>query len=150
MKSRLLRHIETVMLIFVCMMAMSSCDNEDDVTEIFSGRRFKITGLTYNGTKINSEVSQFYEGENTYYILFNALTFTGVLQSGTIIEGTWKADGDTRSLSMTFGNNTSLTGANAMCNNVYNVLRNATSYSGDKNVIRIIKDKDTYIELSSQ
>lgn len=150
MRTVLMKHIGTVMLMVVCMMTMSSCDNEDDVTEIFSGRRFKITGLTYNGTKIICEVSQFYEGENTYYILFNALTFTGVLQSGTTIEGTWKADGDTRAFNMTFGNATTLTGANAMCNKVYNVLRNATSYSGDKNVIRIIKDKDTYIELSSQ
>ena len=138
------------MLTVVCLTAMSSCDKEDDVTEIFSGRKFKITGLTYNGTKVISDVSQFYESENTYYIMFNALTFTGVLQSGITIEGTWKADGETRSFSMAFGSATSLTGAGVMCNNVYNVLRNATSYSGDKNVIRIIKDRDTYIDLSSQ
>ena len=144
-----MRYIKAMLLVAVCMILVTSCDKEDDVTEIFNGHRFKITGLTYNGTKVISEVNQFYESENTYYIVFNSLTFQGVLQSGTTIEGTWKADGSTRSFCMTFGNATNMSGANAMCNNVYNVLRNATSYSGDKNVIRIIRDKDSYIELSS-
>ncbi len=145
-----MRQIGVILLTVVCLMAMPSCSSEDDVTEIFNGRRFKITGLTYNGTKVISDVKQFYEDENTYYIVFNSRTFTGALQAGTVIEGTWNANGDTRSFSMAFGNATSLTGANSMCNNVYNVLVNATSYSGDSNVLRIIKDKDTYIELSSQ
>ncbi len=139
----------TLILFLTSLFTFTSCDSDDDISEIFNGHRFKVTGITYNGQKAISDVSQFYESDNTYYIVFNSLTFQGVLQAGTIIEGTWKADGDSRSFSMTFSNTTDLTGANAMCNNVYNVLRNATSYSGDKNIIRIIKDKDTYIELSS-
>lgn len=144
-----MRQIIILILVLTPLFTLSSCDKDDDIDEIFNGRRFKVTGITYNGQKTISEVSQLYESANTYYIVFNSLTFQGVLQAGTIIEGTWKANGNSRSFSMTFSNITDLTGANAMCNNVYNVLRNATSYSGDKNIIRIIKDKDTYIELSS-
>jgi hypothetical protein len=33
---------------------------------------------------------------------------------------------------------------------VFSILKNATSYSGDKNVLRIKRDNSSYIELSSE
>ncbi len=138
-----------ILLAIISCLLLASCENDDDVTEIFVGNRFKITGITYNGTKVIKDVDQFYESDNIYYITFNAITFQGVLQAGTSIEGSWKADGNGRSFNMIFNSSSNLTGANTMCDMVYNVLKNATSYSGDKNVIKIIKDNNSYIELSS-
>lgn len=131
-------------------MLLTACSKEDDVTEIFSGNRFKITGLTYNGQKTVKDVKEFYEVDDTYWIAFTQLAFTGMLQSGIKIEGSWKADGSSRELSLNITSPKNADGTSDICSKVFNILKNATSYSGDKNVLRIKKDNSSYIELSSQ
>lgn len=126
-----------------------SCDKEDDIAEIFDGQRFKITGLTYNGIKSVKEVKEFYESDNIYWITFSSQTFHGTLQAGTDIEGAWTAEGKSRQMSMSFSNSTSTDGMSELCRLVYITLRGATSYSGDRNVIRIYKDNNTYVDMSS-
>lgn len=126
------------------------CDKSDDVNEIFgSGQRFKITGITYNGIKSVKEVSEFYAGSNVYWIAFNTQSLQGMLQAGTRVEGTWKADGKSHTMTIRINSPQSDDGMSELCRMVFNILRNTAYYSGDSNVIRLYKSNDTYIDLSS-
>ena len=136
--------------VFMICMLLVACSREEDVNEIFSGNRFKITGLTYNGQKTVKDVKEFYEVNDTYWIAFTQMTVTGVLGPGMNVEGTWKADGSNRQLSFNLTSPKNAEGASDICSKVFSILKNATSYSGDKNVLKIKRDDYTFIELSSQ
>ena len=136
-------------ILIVCLLLVA-CNKEDDVSEIFDGHRFKITGLTYNGQKVVKDVKEFYAGENTYWIAFSQLTFSGVLEAGVTIEGSWSADGKSRKLTMRITSPKNVDNVSDLCGKVFNIIKNATEYSGDKNVLQIKKDNSAYIELSSQ
>ena len=139
-------HIITTLLIAILVL---SCDKTDDVAEIFNGQRFKITGLTYNGIKSVKEVKEFYESDNIYWVTFSSHTFHGTLQAGTNIEGAWTAEGKNRRMTISFNGDTTTDGMSELCRLVYLTLRGATYYSGDKNVMRIYKDNDSYVDMSS-
>ena len=125
-----------------------SCDKSDDVTEIFTGHQFKITGITLDGIKVVKEVSEFYAG-NVYWLTFSEQALHGVLQADVTIDGSWQASGNDRRLSISIARPTGTDGMSDLCRKVFGVLRGATAYSGDKNVLRIYKTTDTYIDLSS-
>jgi hypothetical protein len=135
-------------ILSLCLL-LAACSTEDDVNEIFCGKRFKITGLTYNGQKIVKDVKEFYAVDGTYWISFSQMSVTGMLQSGMSVEGTWSADGGNRQLTIHLTSPRNADGASDICNKVFNILKNATSYSGDSNVLRIKRDNSSYIELSS-
>ena len=141
-----LKHFGWILLL--CIFS-ASCEKEDDVTEIFNENRFKITGITYNGKKVIKDVKEFYEIDNTYWITFTHTTFTGVLQSGMNINGMWKADGKSRKLWMDIKQQSRPENTSVLCDKVYEIIKGATKYSGDKNVLKIQKDSSSYIELSS-
>jgi len=142
-----MKRIGTILMMCLLLMA---CSTDDDINEIFMGNRFKITGLTYNGQKTVKDVKEFYEVNDTYWIAFSQSTFTGVLQPGMKIEGTWNANGSNRALSIDITSPRNAEGASDICSKVFSILKNATSYSGDKNVIQIKRDNSSFIELSSE
>lgn len=127
---------------------IAGCNEEDDIDEIFCNGTFKITGVTSNGVKIVKDISELYEQDGTYLITFNRQTFQGTLLSGTHIEGTWQADGKDGSFSMKFGSNTDVeSSSSSLQQKIYQILINASHYSGDTNVLRLHDNKDSYIEL---
>ena len=142
--------IYSILLISLMTIVMASCDKEDDLNEIFEGGRFHVTGLTYNGKKVNSGVKEFYESDGTYYLVFSGHTFSGVLHAGTQISGTWAADGSSRQFSMTFTGQDGIESSTQLCTQVYSVLKHATSYKGDVNYIMIYQDSDSYVTLAKQ
>lgn len=139
--------IGTIMMMCLLLIA---CSNDDDINEIFINNRFKITGLTYNGQKTVKDVKEFYEVNDTYWIAFSQSAITGVLQPGMKIEGTWNADGKSRELSINLTSPRSAEGASDICSKVFSILTHATSYSGDKNVMKIKWDNGSFIEMSSE
>jgi hypothetical protein len=137
------------MLLMTCLLLLA-CSTDDDIEEIFIGNRFKITGLTYNGQKTVKDVKEFYEVNDTYWIAFSQSAITGVLQPGMTIEGTWNANGKNRELTIDLISPKNANGASDICSKVFSIIKNATSYSGDKNVLRIKRNGDSFIELSSE
>ena len=137
------------MLLITCLLLLA-CSTDDDIEEIFIGNRFKITGLTYNGQKTVKDVKEFYEVNDTYWIAFSQSTITGVLQPWMMIEGTWNANGKNRELTIDLISPKNANGASDICSKVFSIIKNATSYSGDKNVLRIKRNGDSFIELSSE
>lgn len=126
-----------------------NCESEDDVNEIFNGHTWFITGATVDGTSLTGdEIAALYTNTSSYYLTFSASTFSGVLVTGSIVNGTWSADGGDHSISMTFATATNAT-ATSLSSAIYNILRQATSYSGDSNNLIIKQDSRNYVRFSS-
>ena len=144
-----MKGMKQIGIILTLCLLLTACSKEDDISEIFEGNRFKITGLTYNGQKVVKEVKEFYAGDNVYWISFSQLAFSGVLEAGVQIEGSWSANGKNRELTMRVSSPKNVDNTSDLCGKVYNIIKNATEYSGDKNVLKIKKDNNTFIELNS-
>jgi hypothetical protein len=139
-----------ILTLLLLLTVAAACNTSDDVTEIFNGHRFKITGITYNGIKTTKEAEELYTDNGTYYITFNAQTIQGMLADGTPVDGTWKAEGKGRKMVISLRRPQSADGMSEVCRLIYLTLKDATSYGGDRNVLRIYRDSNTYIDLSSK
>lgn len=127
----------------------SSCSEDgDDLNELFADKKFKITGCVYNGVNINGmEVKEFYS--NPYYLELNAGgSFKCELVSGSLVTGTWRADGENRLMVLNVMNSDG-TDKSVLSRQVFEVLRNVGSYSGDSNVMKLYKDKNNFLTLNS-
>ncbi len=127
-------------------MAVCSCNKNDDLDEIFSGR-FKITSYRYNGTFENGKLTELNKSRDNYWIFFSGGTLNGMLTNGVVFNGTWQADPESRDMKVRVSD--IATYPSELSRYVINILRNATSYSGDHNVLRIYQDKNNYIDLDS-
>ncbi len=139
MKTRLL-------ILVTVMLALCSCNKSDDLDEIFSGK-FKITGYRVNGQWDNEKLKELNKSMDNYWIIFSGGTFNGMLIENIPFNGTWKADAESRSMKMTVGEIPVY--PSELSRFVINILKNATSYSGDHNVLRIQQDNNNYIDLNS-
>lgn len=126
----------------------TSCSNSDDLDAIFYGKTWYIHGVTINGKKVVSGIKEIYEHPGTYQINFTSSTFNGTLASGSTVSGNWKADGKEHTFHMDFIQDTGVNNTELSAN-IYQILKNATSYSGDVNILKISMDKNNFIELSS-
>ncbi len=149
MRRKYLYSISILVATLLSLAALSSCEEEDDLAEIFNGNSFKITGITYNGKKVVSGVTELYAAPGTYWITFNMQTFQGMLNATSPIEGTYSADGKTHAFTTSLTAGSSPKEASELCREIFTIIRDAQAYKGDHNILRIIKDRDTYIELSS-
>ena len=139
-----------ILTLLLLLTVAAACNTSDDVTEIFNGHRFKITGITYNGIKTTKEAEELYTDNGTYYITFTSQTIQGMLADGTPVDGTWKAEGKGRKMVISLRRPQSADGMSEVCRLIYLTLKDATSYGGDRNVLRIYRDSNTYIDLSSK
>lgn len=144
--------INFVLFLIICLiptLIATSCENEDDISLIFEGKTWKITGGMINGNELNGEeLRSLYTASNTFFLVFNTYGFSGVLAEGSEISGTWKANGKNRQLTI---NITEAKGAESttLSYNIYKVLSQATSYSGDQNILCLRQDKYNYIRITS-
>ncbi len=139
----------TVALMTVCAFAFQSCsDGGDDIEEIFQGKTWYVTGAKVNGLNVNGEdLLQFYS--NPYYMIFTNNSVSGALEHGSEFVGYWQADGESKTLKITVKNYT--TGnSTPLSNKVYDILRNATHYAGDANVLYIKQNDNNYIMLNTR
>lgn len=139
------------MVLLVCCGALflSSCNKEDDITSIFQGKTWYITGATINGKSLDGDdLKSLYISEDSYYMVFTANMFSGVLVKGSSFSGRWTADGKKQTL--VFSNVSSSHVDDAVISQqIFNILRNVKTYSGDANVLQIQQDKMNFIRLSN-
>lgn len=135
--------------IFLFSLLFVSCSKEDDIDSIFNGRTWYITGASINGSSINGEeIKSIYSVLDSYLIYFSSSnTFSGKLVSGSIIEGKWNADGKHQSIFLQFTKDDNVK-STTLSNNIYNILRNASSYNGDVNNLEIKQDGSNYVRMS--
>ena len=133
----------------IVLLSFSSCEQEDDIEEIFVGKTWYMNGATINGKRLNSEIKNFYTeaGENAYYISFSAGTFRGVLSSGVTFSGTWEADGKRQSIKINITDkpDTSIT----FDKQIYNIISSLSSYSSGADFLHLSKDSDNTLYLST-
>lgn len=138
------------MVLLMLMPLFLSCDKEDDIDDIFIGKTWYVTGATINGTSITGDdIKSLYVSPSSYMIYFSSdNTFNGILAAGSHISGSWNADGKKQKMSMSFAKSENVN-VTTLSSNIYNVLKDATSYSGDVNNIQIKEDHKNFVRFTS-
>jgi hypothetical protein len=157
--------LKSILYILMLLPFLWSCNNEDDVEEIFASGTWHVVDFygkanwdkrngepKYNAMAHNPDKTIAAEGRKALNIIhgFNITfkadgTFTGSIQNGTI-EGTWQADGKDRTVNINFTKTPSSTSYN---NEFIEALNNAIFYQGDSNVLLLAPEgKKTYIQFA--
>jgi len=141
-------------IIAVALLSLSSCNNEDDVIGIFTGKTWKLTYISEDGVhdwwdfwggdnKAKGEFIQLLQKSEKYCTLtFNGADVNGVTGGSfggqsisATISGQWSADG--KSNKLTIDSNTSGTENNAVGKAFLTGIRNAKRYGGDNSNLYI-------------
>lgn len=159
---RILRNISYLLLALAMLPALSGCDTEDDLIEIFTGKTWKMSRLTMKGSNARflpnlwdsqdsmdkslrnlDDTGKFtldFEGsEVDGQLLGTRFTAHGV---NVILTGTWNADGDSHSLTLNV-EKTSGSESDPLAKAFINGLKNVYKYEGDANSLTLyFKDGD--------
>ena len=152
-----------MLLMFSLPPLLSGCDNEDDVIGIFTGKPWKLSRLAnkdsnrqfYSGLWKDEEAERksrdFLKIKSTFTLNFEGTELDGELMGTTVngqginssVNGTWKADGASGSLSISV----KVTGAaesDALAKAFISGLQNVYKYEGDANSLTLyFKDGPT-------
>lgn len=160
---RIRKDIGILLLFCATLPLLSSCNNTDDLTEIFTGKTWKMSRLTNK----NSE-APFYPGiwdsqeamdkslnqlkrEECFTLNFEGTELDGEMIGASLsgrgistsFTGTWSADGKNQSLTLSLKTDGSTEG-DPLAKAFINGLRNVYKYEGDANSLTLFyKDKDS-------
>ena len=146
--------LKQVLSILCFLPLLWSCNNEDDIYEIFVSGTWNVGNFYTGGNwdETNDGARAKYTKEEDIKML-NALTINflddGTLQ-GRISNGTfsanWQANADDRSVSIT--NLKASATPSGKSKELIDALKNATFYKGDSNYLKLAsEDKKTYVQL---
>ena len=130
------------LILLATVLVVTSCDRSDDINAIFRERTWYLTYIQEGDTK------RFPKEKQLYSIIFKNDKFTATMPSGSMLKGTWNADGGERH--SFYCRNIEKEGkiaGDTIAEKMYNILRNATSYEGDTNWLQIKQDKKTYMQF---
>ncbi len=146
-----LRHI---LYLFIALPIMCSCNNEDDVNEIFLSGTWNVGNFYHGGNwnKTNDGARPKYTKEEDLKAL-NAMTV--IFQEDGILNGKignasytahWEADGENRTIRISnLKINISPTGK---AKELIEALRAASFYKGDSNYLKLAnEDRNSYVQL---
>lgn len=157
--------LKTILYILMALPLLWSCNNTDDVEEIFASGTWQVVDFygkanwdkrngepKYNAMAHNPDKTVAAEGRkaleiiHSFSIAFKADgTFECNLQNGTA-EGKWQADGKNLTVNIRFTQRPPATNYN---NEFVQALENAVFYQGDSNVLLLApEEKRTYIQLA--
>ncbi|MDR0973875.1 MAG: DUF4847 family protein [Prevotellaceae bacterium] len=148
------------LLLLLLGISISACNQEDDVEGIFTGKTWKLTGIFENGSPErmcmdywNGNSDAYHHsvdllGNNSmFYLTFNGLSDGDVIRGSfagqattTQLSGEWSADAVSRNFAVSMQ---SLSDADILGKAMIEGLRNATSYGGDYNNLRIYFKRGT-------
>lgn len=135
--------MKKIAMLFFMSLVMSACDSGDDLTEIFMNKTWKLSFFTEGGTLTDAK--------DGYNIQFYENTFAATTPTGAEIVGYWEADNESRDfrcsqVRVSKGNISN----DATATKMEQILRNATSYSGDANVLIISQNTTTYMQFHNR
>ena len=126
----------------------TSCNQEDDIDEIFLGKTWKITGACINGKTLNgTDLKELYLSDDSYKLTFTANQLTGSMAAGSSFAGTWQANGKKQTFSCTIQSETDIN-STSLSISLFNILRTSQKYEGDSNVLILKSDNTNYIRLT--
>ena len=129
-------------------LSFASCDREDDINEIFNGKKWYMKSFVANGKENNKEEIKplYYSGSECYVITFTGNSFMATLSKGATITGTWNADGKKQTLALWVRDTQGI--STTLDKTLVEIIKNVSSYDGDANILTIKKDKSNLIRLS--
>lgn len=157
--------LKFILYILIALPFLGSCNNEDDVEEIFASGTWYVVDFfdkanwdkrngepKYNAMAHNADKTVAAEGKKALNIIhgFNITfkadgTFSGSIQNGNI-EGQWQANGKDQTVNIHFTKTPSSTSYNK---EFTDALENAVVYQGDSNVLLLAPEgKKTYIQFA--
>lgn len=137
-----------IFALFCLLPLLFSCNNSDDVTDIFAGKMWRLNYIStggkdtkwYDFTDVTKENLEAYTSrEKEFKVAFNGM------QSGNVISGTfsgsgslstggkWTADGESGNFSTSEVYGTPTDDTDVLAQKILYGLQNAKSYSGDTN-----------------
>lgn len=123
----------------------SSCNDEDDIDEIFVGKTWYMNGATVNGLRLNSEVKNFYTeaGAGAYFITFSNGTFNGMMSAGDPFSGTWEANGKKQTITLKIKNSPNV--STTFDRQIFSIITKSSSYSSGADFIKLKQDKQNEV-----
>ncbi|MBR5593250.1 MAG: DUF4847 family protein [Bacteroidaceae bacterium] len=129
-------------LIFVlAMAAIASCNNSDDIGEIFIGHDWKLSYIK------DGETTQWSPQGKVYNVKFASNSFDAFTPGGGRISGRWSANGNTREFRCTNIQSEGIDSNDTIATHIMQMFSNATSYDGDTHYLQIIKDKNHFMQF---
>lgn len=121
-------------------LAITACTQEDDVSDIFIDRPWTLTRIHDGSTEYNNRGKR-------YSLLFTENAFSATMPSGSVINGRWEADGNTRKFRCWNIKTAGSIKGDTIAEKMLDMFTEATSYEGDTNWLRIIKknNNNTYM-----
>lgn len=125
--------------------SMSSCDNGDDLSDIFLSHSWKLS-FFYEGGKRTSPP------ENTVYSMkFYDTSFVVTTKSGATITGNWKADNKKRTFSCSnIKTSDGSINNDTIATKMRNMLQEARFYEGDSNWLQIQVQNNKYMQFHNK
>ena len=144
-----MRRLQLILCMVTTLLALTACNKEDDIDEIFVGRTWYMNGIVINGTTSSEETKNFYKDTeaNCYFITFSSNTFQGKLSSGVSFSGTWQADGKHQTITLHLQqkpNPDSL-----FDKQIINILSNVTSYKSGAEFMHLNDDNHNTIRFGT-
>ena len=141
--------MKTLLALTVMLLALTACNNEDDIDEIFVGKIWYMTGIVINGTTSSEETKNFYKDTdaNCYYITFSSGTFQGKLSSGVAFSGTWQANGKNQTI--TFNLKEKPNPDALFDKQLINILSNVHSYSSGADFMHLSDNNQNTIRFGT-
>ena len=126
-------------------LVLLSCDKGDDLREIFLSHSWSLAFIK-EGTQITSPTKN-----SAYTLKFYDTTFTFTTKSGTTITGYWQADSKERTFrcSQVRVSSGSLAG-DSIAIKAENIFKNARDYEGDSNALKIMIQKNSFMQFHNK
>ena len=127
--------------IFALALALTACNNSDDISEIFIGHDWRLTYIEEGG------IRRWPSQNSGYSLMFGENSFDATTPNGGRISGRWIANGETRRFSCTNIRTEGISANDTIARQMVELLKEAKSYDGDIHYLQIIKEKNHLMQF---
>ena len=127
--------------IFALALALTACNNSDDISEIFIGHDWRLTYIEEGG------IRRWPSQNSGYSLMFGENSFDATTPNGGKISGRWSANGETRQFSCTNIRTEGISANDTIARQMVELLKEAKSYDGDIHYLQIIKEKNHLMQF---
>ena len=136
-----IKKISKGILLALALLSTASCNNSDDITEIFIGHDWRLTYIEEGGER------RWPSQENTYSLMFGETSFNAITPGGGKINGRWSANGKTREFRCTNIRSEGINPGDTIARAMLQIFNDATFYNGDIHYLQIKKDEKHYMQF---
>ena len=132
-------------MLLLLSLTIVSCDNGDDLTEIFQSHTWNMAFFYENGIRTSPSK------DSKYTLKFHDSTFEFTTNSGATITGYWQADNKKRTFrcSQVKVNNGSIE-ADEIASKAEKIFKDARYYEGDSNFLKIMIQENIFMQFHNK